>query len=188
MAQGDTSEDTAAGRLHQLDQYYREHPVTGADGHSYISNQPRPSATHPGLPFNVRVLEHIDRTVTEVVDHTREINPEATPPPENVLDVYRWCAENTAHAPEVEQQRRETLEYRHWLEHAVAAGDTKVIRPHRCPDCMTFGLMWDNLTRQVRCTNRDCVDEQGLGTVVSFSRLAHERIAGKNNLRQVSTT
>ena len=96
--------------------------------------------------------------------------------------------ENTVHAPEAEQQRREMLEYRHSLEHAVTAGETDVIRPHRCPECRTFGLMWDKHSREIRCTNRECVDSDGIGTVVSFARIAHEHIAGKKNLRQVRAT
>lgn len=188
MTQGDTSADSAAQSLRHLAQYFRERPVTGPDGHSYISNQPRPTSTHPGLPVNVRVLERIDQTVAEVVAYTREVNPQADPPPADVCDVYRWCVENTAHAPEVEQQRREVLEYRHALEHAVAAGETDVIRPHRCPECRTFGLMWDSHRRVIRCTNRECVDDNGLGTVVDFARLAQEHIAGKRKFQRMSAT
>lgn len=188
MGQGDTSKDDAATRLRQLSQYFREHPVTGADGHSYISNQPRATAVNPGLPTNVRVLEHIDRTVAEVVEHTREANPDAQPLPSNALEIYRWCVENTVHAPEVVQQRREVLEYRHRLEHAVAAGDTAVIRPHRCPECNTFGLMWDDLARRIVCTNGDCVDKDGMSTTVSFARLAHRHVTSRKKLRDVRAT
>lgn len=188
MTQGETSADSATQSLRHLANYFHERPVTGPDGHSYISNQPRATNTHPGLPVNVRVLERIDQTVAEVVAYTREVNPNAGQPPEDVRDVYRWCVEHTAHAPEVQQQRREILEYQHALEHAVAAGETDVIRPHRCPECRTFGLMWDGHRRVIRCTNRECVDTGGLGTIVDFNRLAQQYIAEKRKLRQVSAT
>ncbi|MFC9891495.1 hypothetical protein [Streptomyces pilosus] len=188
MGQEDTSTDSASQSLCYLSRYFRERPVTGPDGHSYTSNEPRPTATHPGLPVNVRVLERIDQTVAEVVAYTREVNPQAEPFSDDSVNVYRWCVENTVHAPEAQQLRREVLEYRHSLEHAVAAGETDVIRPHRCPECRTFGLMWDGHTRQIRCTNRECVDDNGLGTVVDFARLAQEHVAGKRKLRQVSAT
>ncbi|WP_055695393.1 hypothetical protein [Streptomyces prasinopilosus] len=191
MGQGDATEDNAANAaagLRHLSKYFREHPVTGPDGHSYISNQPRATATNPGMPLNVRVLEHIDRTVAEVAAYTREVNPDAEPLPDDVLDVYRWCVENTVHAPEIVQQRREVLEYQHSLEHAVAAGDTDVIPPHPCPDCRTWGLMWDKLTRRIVCTNRRCVDEEGLSTTITFARLAHEHVTARKNLRDVRAT
>ncbi|WP_030188261.1 hypothetical protein [Streptomyces violaceorubidus] len=181
-------EDSAASRFRDLTAYMRERPVTGPEGHSYIGNTPRGTATHPGLPINVRVLEHVDRTVAEVVQYTRENNPAAAPVPQNVQDVYRWCVENTVNAPEAEQQRRETLEYKHQLEHAVAAGDVAVIRPHRCPECGTFGLMWDNLKQRIVCTNLECVDEDGLTTIVEFARLAHLYVAARKNIRQVRAT
>ncbi|MEU5741991.1 hypothetical protein ABZ784_28865 [Streptomyces tendae] len=181
-------EDSATSRFRHLTAYMRERPVTGPEGHSYIGNTPRGTATHPGLPINVRVLEHIDRTVAEVVQYTRENNPAAEPVPENIQDVYRWCVENTVHAPEAEQQRRETLEYKHQLEHAVAAGDVAVIRPHRCPECRTFGLMWDSLKQRIACTNRKCVDQDGLSTTVEFARLAHLYVTARKNIRQVRAT
>jgi hypothetical protein len=87
MGQGETSKDTAAARLRHLSNYLREHPVDGPAGHSYISNQPRATAVHPGLPINVRVLEHIDRTVAEVVQYTREANPQAEPIPDDEADI-----------------------------------------------------------------------------------------------------
>ncbi|MFJ6068997.1 hypothetical protein ACIQHU_38910 [Streptomyces tendae] len=181
-------EDSAASRFRHLTTFLRERPVTGPEGHSYIGNTPRGTATHPGLPINVRVLEHIDRTVAEVVQHTREINPNAAPVPEDDADIYRWYVENTANASEAEQRRRETLEYKHQLQHAVAAGDVAVIRPHRCPECRTFGLMWDRHSQRIVCTNLECVDQDGLTTTIEFARLAHLYITARKNLRQVRAT
>ncbi|MET8571828.1 hypothetical protein [Streptomyces sp. NPDC004783] len=187
MAYGD-DKDTAASRLRHLTEFLHEHPITGPEGHSYIGSSPRATRAFPGLPINVRVLEHTDRTVAEVVEYTRGVNPDASPLPENVQDVYRWCVENTVNAPEAEQQRREILEYKHQLEHAVAGGDIAVIRPHRCPECRTFGLMWDKLTQRIVCTNGECVAEDGTSTVVTFDRLAVAHVTNRKSLRRVSAT
>lgn len=173
----DDTEDSAASRLRHLTTYLREHPVTGPEGHSYISNAPRTKPTHPGLPINVRVMEHIDRTVTEVVDLVREANPAAGARPDRLSDIYRWSVEETVNSPEAVQQRRDALAYQHQLEHAVAAGDVSVIRPHRCPECRTFSLMWDRTRQRITCTNIECVDESGLATTVTFARLAHDHVA-----------
>ena len=182
--------DNAAKRLRQLNQYFLQHPIAGPEGHSYTSFSPRATVTAPGLPFNVRVMEHIDRTVTEVIEQTREINPDASPPPEIVHDVYRWCVENTVNAPEAEQQRRDTLEYRHRLEHAIAAGDTSVVRPHRCPDCGAPGLFWQSGISKAMCVNRHCARRNGNGTHRTFSlaQLAHEHIQKQKSLRAARAT
>ncbi|WP_329474199.1 hypothetical protein OIE75_41165 (plasmid) [Streptomyces sp. NBC_01723] len=184
------STDSATARLRQLTEYHREHPVTSAEGHSYISSAPRGTITSPPLPFNVRVLEHIDRTVAEVITTTREANPDPGPIPDDNADIYRWCVEATANAPEAVQQRRDTLEYRHRLEHALAAGDTTVIRRHRCPDCQAPGLFWRNNISKAMCVNRHCArrTSDGRHRTFSLAELAHEYVQGRKNLRQVRAT
>lgn len=181
MAQGDTSEDTAASRLHQLAQYYREHPATGpTEGRS-------PTRTTSPAPLSLATLDHVTDSVRELTELTDTVNEEPTPLPDKVRDVYAWCVANTNHAPETTRLRRDTVIYRQSLEHAIRMGDwRRVIRPHRCPECRTFGLMWK--AGQVLCTNSECVDADGCSTTVTLARLAHEHIAGKKNLRQVSTT
>jgi hypothetical protein len=85
--------------------------------------------------MNLGMLDYIDASVTEVVQHTRTVNPDAGPLPAHVADVYDWCRQHTEHAPDIDQQRSRALEIRHRLEHAVRAGDARVVRPIRCPAC-----------------------------------------------------
>ncbi|WP_432185426.1 hypothetical protein [Streptomyces tendae] len=183
-------EDSAAARLRQLTRYHREHPVTSAEGHSYTSATRRATPTAPGLPINVRVLEHIDQTIAEVITETRSANPNPGPLPDDNADIYRWCVEATATAPEHVQQRRDTLMYRHRLEHALAAGDTTVIRRHRCPDCQAPGLFWQPAISKAMCVNRHCARRNGNGRHRTFSlaRLAHEYIQAQKNVRHASAT
>lgn len=181
----DTETDTAAARLHALHAYFRQHPVTGPEGHSFTAFTARtPPAASP-VPFDTGVVELIDAAVAEVVHHTRTVNPDAGPLPARVEDVYAWAREHTTHAPHIEQQRRDTIEYRQRLEHAIAAGDSLVVRPHRCPACRTLGLYWppeagrDPHAKAV-CVNRRCAEGNGgLSRSWSLARLAYERIAEK---------
>lgn len=179
MTQGD--EDTAATRLRQLAQYFREHPVTGpVEGHT-------PSRSAPA-PLSLATLDHITQSVQELTELTDTVNAEPSPLPARVRDVYEWCVANTSHAPETTRLRRDTVIYRQALEHAIRAGDRTVVRKHRCPECRTWGLMWHAVRQTALCTNSECVDTDGCSTTVTLARLAHEHIAGKKNLRQVSTT
>lgn len=183
MVHQDDGTDTAAARLHQLATYFRDHPVTGpVEGHT-------PGRSAAPAPMSLATLDHIRSSVQEVVTHTRTANPDAGPLPERVEAVYAWARDNTQRAPEIDQQRLEVIEYRQYLEHAIRAGDwRKVIRPQRCPECRTFGLMWEHAMQRALCTNTDCVDKDGFSTTVSLSRLAHEHIAGRKHLRQARTT
>lgn len=191
MGQADTA-DTAATRLHQLHEFFREPPVTGPEGHSYTAFQARtPASASPAL-CDMGVVEHIDAAVAEVVHHTRAINPDAGPLPDHVAGVYGWAREHTAHADEMAQQRRDTLEYRHYLEHSIRAGDNTVIRSHRCPDCGTLGLFWPHGERNIKakasCVNRHCADANGgLSRSYSLDRLAFERVAVEKSLRECAT-
>ncbi|MFD9004474.1 hypothetical protein ACFV0T_26535 [Streptomyces sp. NPDC059582] len=181
--------DTPAGLLAELHGYFQQHPVTGPAGHSYIAAGSRPTMVHAPAPGNTNwgVIEHIGRTVGEVDQFTRKANPAATEPPAHVAAVYEWCVENTQNAPEDVQQRRDALMYRQQLEHAIAMGDKDVVRPHRCPGCNTFGLVWDRRTLSVRCTNRRCLGEDGLSTTWTLARLAHEHVIAQKSLRVRAT-
>ncbi|MFG2359449.1 hypothetical protein [Streptomyces sp. NPDC048521] len=189
MGTTDSNTDGAASRLAQLHAYFREHPVNGPDGHSYISSEPRPTTVTPGLPFNAGIVDHIQASVREVIDHTRAANPDAGPLPDHVHEVYAWAHQHTENAPEDVQQRRDTLEYRHRLEHAIAAGDYSVIRPHRCPDCGAPGLHWQEHLGVALCVNRHCARRNG-GTHRQYdlARLAYEHIQTRKNLRQERAT
>jgi hypothetical protein len=185
MGNGDT--DTAASRLRLLNEHFRQHPVTGPAGHSYISSEPRATATAPGIPYNVGVDEHIRDSVQEVVDDTLAVNPDAGPLPERVQDAYRWYMANTRNASTAQQQRRDTIIYRQQLEHAIAMGDTKVIPPHRCPACRCFGLMWQAQKRRAVCTNRRCLTPEGMSNTWTLATLAYEHVAAQKSLRVSAT-
>jgi hypothetical protein len=187
-----TEDDTAPALLAELVHCFRERPVTGPAGHSYIASEPRATATHPGAPLNLTVVDHIDATVKELADYTRETNPDAEPLPAHVEDVYRWCVENTQNAPEDLQQRRDTIVYRQKLEHAIAMGDhdfvRKAVRPIRCPACRTFGLMWRSEDQKAVCTNGRCLTKDGLSHRWGLARLAYEHIAGQQKSVRVRAT
>ena len=182
MSQGDGPTQTAARLLGQLDHYFREHPVTGP-----TEGRTPTRATSPA-PLSLVTLDHITDSVRELTDLTDTVNPEPSPLPTRAQDVYAWCVANTDHAGETTRLRRDTVIYRQYLEHALRTGDKTVIRRHRCPECRTWGLMWQAGRQLALCTNGDCVDTDGCSTTVTLARLAHEHIAGKKNLRQVSTT
>jgi hypothetical protein len=173
---GNTDDDTAAGRLHTLATYYRQHRVTGPAGHSYISSAPRPTPADPAAPINVDIVDHIDACVREIVDETLAVNPDAGPLPPVVAGAYGWYLENTTAAPEYAQQRRDVIIYRQNLEHAIALGEYKVIRPHRCPQCRTFGLFWRRDAERAVCTNRRCLTPEGLSNKWTLAQLAYEHV------------
>jgi hypothetical protein len=185
---GTADGETAAGRLHELYAHYRQHPVKSAAGHSYISSAPRPTAVAPEALVDLDVVDHIQASLREVVDDTLAANPDAGPLPARVEGAYRWYVENTAHAPEAVRQRRDTVIYRQGLEHAIAMGNVKVIRPHRCPQCRTLGLMWPRGAEAAVCTNRNCVDADGMSSTWTLARLAYEHVAGQKNHGRVSAT
>lgn len=172
--------DTAAARLRQLHEHL-QHPVTGR------AERAAPSP-RPGAPVNLDVIDHISRCVTEVVEHTRAANPDAGPLPARVEAVYQWCRENTKYADGVVPQRTATIEYRHRLEHAVRAGDGKIVRPHRCPSCGTLGLHWQAAIQRAMCLNIHCAKRNG-GThrTWTLAKLAHEHVAAETMLRDCAT-
>ena len=182
MGTEDTGDgDGAAARLQHLQTYYREHPVTGPlEGHTTL--------VHPGAPLSLGTLDHITASVREVAEHTRALNPHAGPVPEAAAAVYDWAREHTEHADPIDRERGEVIEYRQMLEHAVRAGDIKVIRRHRCPKCRCWGLMWLGEAQRAVCTNTECVDRDGFSNQFSLSRLATEHVASRKNLRTVSAT
>ncbi|MFD7995566.1 hypothetical protein [Streptomyces mexicanus] len=173
MARGDTT-DNAAKLLHELHEYHLEHPVTGpVEGHSRTATA--------AAPLSLGTLDHINGSVREVIDHTLETNPAAGPLPQRVQDVYAWMHEQMQHADEVNQQRAAVIEYRQYLEHNIRIGNVKVIRPHRCPKCRTFGLMWRHEAQRALCTNLECVDRDGISTIVSLAQLAHQHVTAQES-------
>ncbi|MCX4911890.1 hypothetical protein [Streptomyces sp. NBC_00878] len=182
-------DDTAANSLRLLNNHFRHTPpVTGPQGHSYISSEPRPTPTAPGLPYNADVADHIRACVTEVTADVLAVNPAPTPLPGRVEAVYTWYLDNTRTAAPAQRQRRDTIIYRQTLEHAIAMRDFKVIPPHRCPACRTFGLRWAPARRRALCTNMKCVADDGMSNTWTLARLAYEHIAARENHGRVSAT
>jgi hypothetical protein len=126
--------------------------------------------------------------VQEVVQHTRTANPEAGPAPSRADAVYDWCREHTQHSDETVRQRTATIEYRQYLEHAIQAGDVKVVRRHRCPSCGTVGLLWQRHTQRAVCVNRHCARRNsGVSRSWTLANLAYEYIASKKSLKECAT-
>ena len=188
-----TDTDTAAGRLGQLHRYFRERPVTGPEGHSYTAFRARTPAAGSPILYDTTVSEHITNAVTEIVTHTRAANPDAGPLPTRTADVYAWARDNMQHAPDVEQQRQAVIEARHRLEHAITAGDTTVVRPHRCPACHTIGLHWPreagrNTRAKAVCVNLNCAAANGgMHRRWSLEALACEQVRVEKMLRECAT-
>lgn len=178
---GTDTEDTAGTRIGLLHRHFRDHPRTGP------AERPTRRSV-PGTPVNLAIIDHLTASVTEVTDHTRAVNPDATPLPERVEDVYRWYMANTAQAPEAARQRRDAVICRQQLEHALAMGDTTVIRPHRCPSCATFGLFWQEAAGRAMCVNRDCAAlNGGIHRTWTLARLAYAHVAAEKSLRGCAT-
>jgi hypothetical protein len=178
---GDESTDTAAARLRHLNTYFREHPVTGpTQGHAPTVNL--------GAPLSLATLDHIRASVAEVVETTLDANPGAGPAPSRADAVYDWCREHTRHADETVRLRVQIIEFRQSLEHAIRAGDTKVVRPLRCPKCRTFGLMWSREQQAALCTNTECVDRDGFSSTFTLAHLAHHHVTSRKSVRKACAT
>ena len=172
-----TDDDTASGRLSALLGQLRQRPVTGPEGHSYIGSGPHTRPTESPALVDLSVVDHITACIREIADHTHQVNPGADPLPPRVEGAYTWYLDNTRNADAAQQQRRDTVIHRQRLEHAIAAGDRSVVRPHRCPACNTFGLMWPRGSDKAVCTNGDCLTKDGLSRKWTLAKLAYEHVA-----------
>lgn len=187
---GQQEADTAGSRLNDLHVFFlRGRPVEGPEGHSYTAFRARTPHSASPIPYNTDVAEHITASVAEVTAHVHAVNPDADMLTQRVADVYALARERTQHAPEIEQQRLDTLEYRHRLEHAILAGDTSVVRPHRCPACHTIGgLFWQAASQTVVCVNLHCAKRNGgQSQQWTLGRLAYEHVAIEKMLRDCAT-
>lgn len=178
---GNGDDDTAATNLRLLDQHFRQHPVTGPTERS----APTAKAT---TPVDLNIVDHIQACVTEITTDALAVNSRPSPLPDRVADIYTWYLENTKTAGEAQRRRGATIIYRQKLEHAIAMRDYKVIPPHRCPACRTFGLMWRPQLQRALCTNMKCLNDEAMSNTWTLARLAYEHIAGRENIRQVSAT
>lgn len=166
-------DDTTAQRLRLLQAEFLEHPRTGpGDGRSS-----RP--THAPAPVNLGVVDRIRAAVYEVETHTRAVAPEAGPFTGEAEGVYDYYREHTEHLGPQVQQAREARIYRQGLEHAIAMGDTTVVRRHPCPQCGCWGLYWREAAQRAVCVNHYCTDDNGVSNMWELKRLARDHIARK---------
>ncbi|MFF8840550.1 hypothetical protein [Streptomyces sp. NPDC015130] len=141
-------------------------------------------STEPGTPIRLAVFDHMRESVGEVVAlaaSMRENQAPSTAPPAKADSIYRWLVEETDHLDAARQQARDVVIYRQGLEHAIVMGDSKVIRRHSCPNCVTWGLIWDRVHEEVVCLNRHCADDDGQHTTWTLKQLAEDHIARRNN-------
>jgi hypothetical protein len=172
-----TDDDTATGRLNALLGHLRQRPTTGPAGHSYIPSGPHTHPTESPALVDLSIVDHITAAIREVVADTLAVNPAPSPLPHRVEAAYDWYRHNTANADSAQRQRRDTIIYRQRLEHAIAAGDTSVVRPHRCPACRCFSLFWKRELGKAVCTNGECLTKDSLSHKWDLARLAYEHIA-----------
>ncbi|MGW1409442.1 hypothetical protein [Streptomyces sp. NPDC002403] len=175
------ADDTTAQRLRLLQAEFTEHPRTGpGDGRSS-----RPA--HAPAPINLGVVDRIRAAVYEVETHTRAAFPQALPFTGEADRVYDWARQHTAHLETEQQNAREAIIYRQGLEHAIAAGDTSVIRRHPCPQCGCYGLYWRAKAQRAVCVNHFCTDDDGVSHMWELKQLAQEHVAQNSAVARRAT-
>ena len=128
-------------------------------------------------PCNVDTVSHIHASVREIADYMAVESPGTLEPlPASAPAVYDWLIRNTDTDDDAAKRRRDSLVYRQYLEHAIAAGDPTVVRRHPCPGCGCFGLHWRAPIGKAVCRNRTCRTPEGRAQVWSLAFLAHEYI------------
>ncbi|MFF1916186.1 hypothetical protein ACFVYE_32285 [Streptomyces sp. NPDC058239] len=178
---GTGADNTTAQRLRLLQQEFVQPARSGpGDGRSS-----RP--THAPAPVDLGVLDRIRAAVHEVEHHTRTAAPDAGPFTGPAERVYDYCRQHTAHLEAEQQNAREAIIYRQGLEHAIAAGDTSVVRKHPCPQCGCVGMYWQDKTRRALCVNHYCTDNDGVSNTWELKRLAQEYIARKSAVARRAT-
>ncbi|NEC17899.1 hypothetical protein [Streptomyces parvus] len=176
-------DSTTERRLRLLQAEFTQHERRGpGDGRTA-------TRTTSPAPLNLAVVDRITAAVNEVVEHTRAADRSrpAGPVPADATRVYEWARQHTAHLDPERQQARETLIYRQGLEHAIAMGDTTVIRKHPCPGCGCWGLLWRPAVQRAACINRYCTDDDGISRSWPLATLAHHHIARQLGLRTSAT-
>jgi len=168
----DDTAHTAAARLRLLVNEFTTPRRTGGAAESPV---PRQLPTQPSTPVDLGMLDYVQRQIGEIIDHTRQAAPDAGPPPADVVDSYRWMRDHTAHAAPEQRLARDAMMERHSLEHALAMGDTSVIRRITCPRCHCWSLFWQSARRVAACVNRRCLD-RGRPSLWTLRQLAEYRV------------
>ncbi|MFH8483654.1 hypothetical protein [Streptomyces sp. NPDC018055] len=172
---------TTATRLRNLQAEFTQHERRGpSDGRTATRTEA------PAL-VNLAVLDYVTAATNELYEHTRAAAPDAGPYSGPLPGLYEWARRATADHDTEQQQARETVIYRQGLEHAIAMGDTTVIRKHPCPGCGCWGLMWRPAVQRAACINRYCLDDDGLSRSWELKTLAHHHIARQLGLKTSAT-
>lgn len=191
MGSGDSH--TAARRLRLLQREFTQPasrgPVPKAEYTDAARTSPPHSTAHSraDAPVNLAIVHHIGRSVAEVEEYTRALAPDAGPIPADPPRIYEWSRSNT---PDLEPGKlavREAMIYRQGLEHSIAMGDVKIVRPHPCPKCGCYGLFWQSTRQRAICVNGRCTDANGLAHAWSLARLARQHVAAQKMLKMNAT-
>lgn len=175
-------DDTTERRLRLLHTEFTQHVKTGPPGDGRSS---RPVVAP--APLDLGVLDYMATAVSEVVQHTRAAAPDAGQFTDEATRVYAWAREHTAHLEPERQQAREAIFYRQGLEHAIAMGDTTVIRKHPCPGCGCWGLIWSAAGQKAACVNQYCRDDDGISRTWSLAHIAQQHVARQESARTRAT-
>lgn len=172
MSSGDITD--AGNRLRLIRQHFLA-PGTGGPTAERTAR-----ATEPAAAMRLAIYDHMRDTVDEATSLAAELcdgTRPNQPRPAATEDVYQWLVNQTAHLDEARQRARDAVIYRQNLQHAILMGDIDVVRPHPCPGCATWGLMWDGDT--VRCTNQHCADDDGRPTTWTLAQIAERHVERK---------
>lgn len=154
--------------------------LTSPDMRQHPRTAPAPrraTATTPGAPLNLDLVDYLTDHVNEVVTHVRSLTPgETVPLPTRDGDLYDWYIEHTGDATAAEQAHRDQVTERHALEHAIALGDFNAVRPHPCPACGGWSLFWDAAGNRARCSDSDCRTPDGMASNWTLARLAAQKV------------
>ncbi|MCX4885944.1 hypothetical protein [Streptomyces sp. NBC_00847] len=163
----------AASALRLLNSEDLRHPP------AHGPQQRRSNATTPAAPLNVGIVDYIDRTVAEIVDHTVTITAQPKALPAKIEGLYDWYFEETADAvadDDTERRYRDALIETHRLEHAIRLGETEEVCKHPCPGCGCWGLEWDHGGNRALCLNRKCRAPDGMSSTWTLERLAAQKV------------
>ncbi|MGA4867521.1 hypothetical protein ACPB9J_33345 [Streptomyces lavendulocolor] len=173
-------DDSAKARLQLLQQEF----TTPGQGAPAVRSRPQ---AEPGDPVRLAIIDHMAASVDEVITHTRAVAPDAGPVPARPHDIYDWAVRATPDLDDDRRHSRDAMIYRQGLEHAIAMGDTKVVRPHPCPGCRCVGLFWDTVRRRAVCVNRYCAGKSGASRTWTLRELADAHIERKESRRLRAT-
>ena len=147
----------------------------------------RAPATAPSEPINLDILDHMMKAAREIIDYTREVVPDASPPPAAAEGIYRWMVKLTPHLDAERQMVRDAIIHRQALEHALAMNDEDVIRYEECPGCTCWSLFWRADDEQAACVNRYCAAQLGRPSVWTLQQIAEHYVDVKYAARKHAT-